>query len=340
MTSDSLSPGTCCYHFGITCGILPVTVRTATFLAADVTRLLGTMVAWTSGDLSRRLSAISSLRTAERDSLTYCRYSGDNLVAACRESKASVIIVQDAPELKAAADTLETTLIAVKRPRLAFIYALKEFAPMRSAPPGTARSAIIDPGAQIHPLARIEEGVIIGPLCRVGAHTVIAAQTVLYSDVRIGENCIIDSGCVLGAQGFSFERDSDGYAVDFPHVGGVLVGNDVRIGTRCSVDRGTLEDTIIEDGVRVDNHSQISHNCSIGARSVLCGSVVLSGSVTIGHDAWISPNVVIRNQVSIGPHAVVGLGSVVMKDVGPDENVLGNPARLVPELKGIRSSGG
>jgi UDP-3-O-[3-hydroxymyristoyl] glucosamine N-acyltransferase len=321
-------------------GVSTMAISVPSFTPRDVVTLLGEAVKWTAGDLSRPLAAIAPLKDATSSALTFCRYGGDAALAALSSTKAGATIVLDDPGLQGNSPSVAPVLIAVDRPRLAFIHALNRFGSMPSLPTGIARSASIDPSARIHPEARIEEAVIIGPRCIVGARSIIGARTVLHSDVQIGEECVIDPGCVLGVDGFSFERGPDGRQVDFPHFAGVVIGDDVRIGAQCCVDRGTLEDTVIEDGVRIDNHSQISHNCRVETRSVLCGFVVLGGSVTIGHDAWISPHVVIRNQISIGPRAVVGLGAVVMKDVAADDNVLGNPARRVPELKGIRSSVG
>ena len=313
-------------------------VATSPFTARRVASLLGGDVAWTTGDLDRALDQVSSLKDATNRSLTYCRYGGETLLNVMKATVAGATIVPDVPELREIAADLKPTLIAVARPRLAFILALRAVAPSDEFVPGIAASAIVHPTAQIDPQARLEDGVVIGPRCIVGARSLIATGTVLRADVRIGGDCIIDPGCVLGVDGFSFERGPDGRQIDFPHFGGVVIGNDVRIGAQCCVDRGTLEDTIVEDGVRIDNHSQVSHNCIVRTRSVMCGFVVLGGSVTVGEDAWISPHVVIRNQISIGARAVVGLGAVVMTNVAADDHVLGNPARRVPPLKGVRSS--
>jgi UDP-3-O-[3-hydroxymyristoyl] glucosamine N-acyltransferase len=311
---------------------------TGSFSARDVVRALGAAVHWTTGDLDRVLGGVASLGTAGPTSLTYCRYDGEKLSAALKATAAGAIIVPDVAELQTR--PTDAVLIAVAKPRLAFITAVIAITPKPVLRPGIAATAIVDPGAFIDPQARIDAGAIIGPGCVVGARTSIGAHAVLERDVRIGADCVIDPGCVLGLEGFSFERDAQDRALDLPHLGGLTIGNDVRVGSQCCIDRGTLDDTVIEDGVRIDNHTQISHNCRIGARSVLCSFVVLGGSVSIGPDTWISPHVAIRNQAKIGGGAVLGLGAVVMSDVAAGDNMLGNPARRVPPLKGVRSTSG
>jgi UDP-3-O-[3-hydroxymyristoyl] glucosamine N-acyltransferase len=104
----------------------------------------------------------------------------------------------------------------------------------------------------------------------------------LYPDVHLGARSIVHSGAVLGADGFGFAPDEHGHLVSIAQLGGLRVGADVSIGAATTVDRGAIEDTVIEDGVKIDNQVQIGHNCRIGAHSVICGCVGIVGSTSIG----------------------------------------------------------
>jgi UDP-3-O-[3-hydroxymyristoyl] glucosamine N-acyltransferase len=145
----------------------------------------------------------------------------------------------------------------------------------------------------------------------------------------VGADCKIDPGTVIGGDGFGFERDERGHLVNFPHVGGVRIGDGVDIGANACIDRGTFGDTIIEDGARIDNLAHISHNVRIGAHAVVVTQTTICGSVEIGRGAWVSPNASVLNQCKVGAGAVVGMGAVVIADVPEGVVVAGNPARPV-----------
>ena len=169
---------------------------------------------------------------------------------------------------------------------------------------GRHPTAVIDPQAQVDPTAWI------GPHCYVAAHAVVGAhvflgpgtvllerarigpasrcvaRVTLCADVHVGERCLFAPGVVLGADGFGQAPDKDGY-VKVPQVGAVRIGNDVEIGANTTVDRGAIEDTVIEDGVKIDNQVQVGHNCRIGAHTVIAGCAGISGSVTVGKRCMI-----------------------------------------------------
>lgn len=169
---------------------------------------------------------------------------------------------------------------------------------------GRHPTAVVDPQARVHPSAWI------GPHCYVAAHAVVGvgvylgpgtvvlerasigaasrcvAHVTLCADVHVGERCIFAPGVVLGADGFGQAPDKDGY-VKVPQVGAVRIGNDVEIGANTTIDRGAIDDTVIEDGVKIDNQVQVGHNCRIGAHTVIAGCVGISGSVTVGKRCMI-----------------------------------------------------
>jgi len=173
----------------------------------------------------------------------------------------------------------------------------------------------------ISPSAHIDYDV------EIGEGTKIYANVTIYKDVKIGKNCIIHSGAVIGTDGFGYEQEADGSRFKIAHLGGVIIGDNVEIGANTCIDRGTLSDTIIEDGVKIDNLVHIAHNVHIKKNVVIIANAMIAGSVIIGEGAWIAPSSSIREGKKIGDGALVGLGSVVIKDVPIGSTVMGVPAK-------------
>lgn len=194
----------------------------------------------------------------------------------------------------------------------------------------------IHPMAVVSPEAKIGENVYIGAYAvvgnvRIGDGTIISPFVRIYDNVTIGKGCYIKEGAVIGGEGFGFERDEEGNRFRFPQIGGVQIGNYVEIGANTCVDRGALSMTIIEDYVKISNLCQIAHNVHLGRNVVVTGGVEVSGSVKIGNDTWLGPHVCVRDQRSIGSHTMVGIGSVVVKNIPDDEVWAGNPAKKMRE---------
>lgn len=179
------------------------------------------------------------------------------------------------------------------------------------------------PSAYVAPSAVIEDGVIIGENC------IIEHNVVVHRGTSIGKNCIVRSNSVLGAQGFGFQQDLDETWVRFPQLGRLTIEDNVEIGALNSVCLGAINDTVICSGVKTDNCVHIAHNCIIGKNSILTASAELSGGVKLGKNVWIGPNSSITEKVIIGDDALVGIGSVVRKNVEPASVVAGSPAKYI-----------
>jgi UDP-3-O-[3-hydroxymyristoyl] glucosamine N-acyltransferase len=189
---------------------------------------------------------------------------------------------------------------------------------------GIPASCHIGPGVWIGAGVTLGEDVAILAHARVGAGVVIGAGSVIHPGVsiypgcRVGERAIIHSGAVIGADGFGFAPDfakEAGEWVKIPQIGRVVIGNDVEIGANTSIDRGALEDTIIGDGVKLDNQIQIGHNCVIGEHTVIAGCVGIAGSARIGHHCAIGGAAMILGHLEIAPHTEISPGSMVMKSI-------------------------
>ena len=190
----------------------------------------------------------------------------------------------------------------------------------------------------IHPTAIIDKDAVIAKSASIGAYSVIGKAVIgdgtvispfvrIYDNVTIGEGCFVKEGAVIGGAGFGFERDEEGNRFRFPQIGGVKIGNHVDIGANTCVDRGALSDTILEDYSKVDNLCHIAHNAHIGKNAVVVACAEVSGSCVVGENTWVGPNACIRDQRFIGANTMIGMGSVVVKNVSDNEVWAGNPAK-------------
>ena len=178
---------------------------------------------------------------------------------------------------------------------------------------------------------KIGRNVHIGPGCyicadvEIGDNTIIHPNVSIISPCKIGHDCEIFSGAVIGADGANYYMDGD-IPKRSKHFKGVVIGNNVDIGANTCVDRGLLVDTVIGDNVKIDNLCQIAHNVRIEANCLILGGVQIGGSTVIKKGAYIAPGSVLMNQISIGENAYVGIGSIVLKKVRSGVKVFGVPA--------------
>lgn len=170
--------------------------------------------------------------------------------------------------------------------------------------------------------ACIGKNVIIGDYTIIGAHVIVGDNTV------IGKNCIIKPGAVIGERGFGYVKERKTY-ISVPHYGRVIIGNYVDIGSNSCIDRGTIDDTIISDGVKIDNLCHIAHNVEIKENSMIVANSMIAGSVQIGMNAYVAPSVSVINQTQIENNTICGIGSVVLKNVNENEVVAGIPAKKI-----------
>jgi UDP-3-O-[3-hydroxymyristoyl] glucosamine N-acyltransferase len=231
---------------------------------------------------------------------------------------------------------LDVTVLVTENPRLAFMRAVDRFLSGPRPAAGVHPAATVDPDAVIDPTATLAAGCVVGAGCSVGARSILHANVVLYPNVRIGSDVTIHAGTVVGADGFGYERNDEGVFEKFPHIGGVVIEDDVEIGSNTSIDRGSLGDTIIRTGARIDNQCHISHNVEIGRHAAVIAQSMVGGSAKIGDYAWLAPAAIIMNQARVGDRAVVGLGAVVVKSVPEGETFMGSPAVPAAEFRATR----
>lgn len=227
-------------------------------------------------------------------------------------------------------------------PYLAFARAARMFYPDPAVTPGISAQAFIESGARIGEGARIDafavirSGVEIGARCSIGAGCVVEHHVRIGDDCRIGPGAVlmfcvignrvtIESGARVGTEGFGFAASPDG-AVRLPHVGRVVIGDDVGIGANTTIDRGSLGDTVIGDGAMIDNQVQIAHNAKVGRHAILAGQSGLAGSAILGDFAMIGGQSGVSNHVRVGPGARIGGNSSAARDLEGGGTYLGMPA--------------
>ena len=170
-------------------------------------------------------------------------------------------------------------------------------------------------------------GSFVGPFCKIGEKVSIQPNAVITQNVEIGNGVIIGSGSVIGSSGFGYVKDELGKNVPFPQVGGVVIEDDVEIGSNTSIDGGALTPTVIKRGAKIDNLVHIAHGVEIGSDTLVIAGAIICGSVKIGKNCWIAPGAIIREQLTIGDNSFIGLGAVVTKSLPENSRVIGNPAR-------------
>lgn len=224
------------------------------------------------------------------------------------------------------------SVMVAENPRLAFVKAARLLNPGKRYAPGVSTSADVAADVSVPGSAYIGPNVVIEPGVRLGNDVQICANSVISSDVMIGDNtvihanvsvgystqignnCIIYSGTVIGSDGFGYEREGDHY-LKIPQLGNVRIGNDVEIGANTAIDRGALRDTVINDGVKIDNLVQIAHNVVVGKHTVMSGHSGIAGSTTVGEYCVIGGGVGISDNIEVTDNVVIMGRTLVVSSI-------------------------
>jgi UDP-3-O-[3-hydroxymyristoyl] glucosamine N-acyltransferase len=298
------------------------------------------------------LHRVAPLATATADDVSFCLNNRKYLADLAVTAAAAVIIH---PDMR---DAVPETAVAIVSddPLVAWSKVAALFHPLPPPVAGihpsavVAASARVDPTAEIGPLAVIGENAVIGARGRIGALVVVGDGVVIGREVRIGSNASVSHaligdrvyiypGARIGQDGFGFAITADGFHT-VPQLGRVIIGNDVEVGANSTIDRGTLDDTVIGAGTRIDNLVQVGHNVHVGRACVLCGQVGISGSAVLGDQVVVAGQAGIADHIRVGTGSRIGAKSGVMGDLPPRSEVVGAPAQPVKaffkELASIR----
>jgi UDP-3-O-[3-hydroxymyristoyl] glucosamine N-acyltransferase len=288
------------------------------------------------GSLNRvnELVNVKPIEEALSSDITFCRFEGKQGLKLIKESSAGLIFIPHS--LLESFKKHSSILISCEFPRLEMLKFLSKF----WNEPNLDDGYVSNNDVSIHKTAYIASGVRIGQFSVIGPGVKINKGAQIGSNnhienAEIGVNAKIASNVTIGGSGFGFENDPvTKETLEFPHIGGIRIGNNVSIGSSTCIDRGGLGDTVIGDDVKIDNLVHISHNVKIGNRCKVIALSMIGGSVVIGDDCWISPSSAIRDWRKIGDGALVGLGAVVTKDIESNDIVIGNPAKPLQKKVG------
>lgn len=289
---------------------------------ADIAARLGGEVR---GDGDCQIRGVGSLANAGPDQAAFLAQA--KYRALLRTTRAGALILPPAE-----ADLADRPCILTPDPYGYFARLSSLLNPPSEVAPGVHASAVVEASARVHESACIGPFVRIGHHAEVGAGTVIEAGAVIGDDVRIGTQCrlyanvvvyhgcrlgdrvILHAGVVIGSDGFGF-APIEGRWVKIPQVGIVVLGDDVDVGANTTIDRGALDDTIIEEGVKLDNQIQIGHNCRIGAHTAIAGCVGMAGSTIIGKGCRIGGGAMFGGHLEVADGVDISGGTAVTKSI-------------------------
>mgnify|MGYP000482258513 CR=1 FL=1 len=263
------------------------------------------------GDPQHLIQRLAPLDTAQADALSFL--SNPKYQAQLATTRAGCVIVSSA-----VAETVKVgaALIVADNPYHYFARVTqlwRQHTQVHGDP-------LVHPSAVIHPEAQVDRTARIGPLCvvergaRVGANTWLKSRVTVGEDCCIGERCIVHAGAVIGADGFGFAL-FEGRWEKIEQLGAVRIGNDVEIGANTCIDRGALDDTVIEDGVKLDNLVQIGHNVHVGAHTAMAGCAGVAGSARIGAHCTVGGGAVVLGHLELADGVHVSAASVVMRSI-------------------------
>lgn len=262
-------------------------------------------------------------------------------IEALRATRAGAVLV---PEMLAAVPEGPAVRIVVPDPARALTRAMQELYFVPPRPAGIDPTVRIGRGARLGADVCLDPYVVIGEDACLGARTWVGAHGVIGDGVALGDDCElgahvtcypgttvgarvrVKAGTVLGGEGFGFHSGQEGHT-RIPHVGRCLIGDDVEIGSSCTVDRGSIDDTLVGSGTKIDNQVHVGHNVRIGRHCMLMGGVGLGGSTHIGDGAILAGHVGVIDHIDVGAGARIGAGSHVMSDVPEGATWSGSPAR-------------
>ena len=272
------------------------------------------------------INGVATLANAKPGQLGFLANPRYNAQLSTTQASAVVIVAANA-------DACPVACLVANDPYRAFAKVAAVFAPSDDTPAGIHASAVVDPSADvadsasvgpfcvIEANARVEAGARLGPYCQVGAGSVVGAQSrlvarvTLLAGVSVGQRVLIHPGAVLGADGFGLAKDGEQW-IKVPQLGGVRIGDDCEIGANTTIDRGALDDTVLENDVRLDNQIQIAHNVHVGAHTAMAGCVAVAGSTRIGSHCLIGGGAGILGHLQIADRVTVTARALVTHSIG------------------------
>jgi UDP-3-O-[3-hydroxymyristoyl] glucosamine N-acyltransferase len=288
---------------------------------------------------AHEITGVAGIEHAQAGHVTFI--ANPKYVGLAKTTQATAVLVKDD---FAGLPTLQTAALRTTNPYLAFAKAIELFYTPPAYTPGIHSTAIIDRSARLGRNAHVGPYVCIGRDVAIGDHAVILAHTVIYEGAHIGnnffahahavvrehcqvgDNVILQNGAVIGADGFGFAKDNDGRWYKIVQSGPAVIGNEVEVQANACIDRASVGETRIADGVKVDNLVQVGHGCSVHERTLLCAQVGLAGSTEVGKNVILAGQVGVAGHCKIGDGAIATAQSGIPNDVPAGQMVSGYPA--------------
>jgi UDP-3-O-[3-hydroxymyristoyl] glucosamine N-acyltransferase len=259
------------------------------------------------GDPQTLIRQVGSLDHAAAGQITFL--SSRKLAERLSQTRAAAVIL--APENEG---LTRLPRIVVDNPYAYFARVSQLFNPVLVQASGVHPSAVVSSSARLGKGVSVGAGCVIGDEVVVGDESCLYPRVVIYPGCSLGKRVVIHAGAVIGADGFGIARE-EGRWVKIPQIGGVRIGDDVEIGANTTVDRGALDDTVIEEGVKIDNQVQVGHNVHIGAHSAVAGCVGIAGSARIGRHCTIGGAAMIHGHITIADHVHVSAGTLISRSL-------------------------
>ena len=272
------------------------------------------------GNRETTVEGFSSLQHYKPNSFTWIK-TGKNIPESLDLSQITLAIVSDGVDTGTIPNTIRTT-----NSKRAFFSSIEHFYGQAEEQPAVGQFTYLSPKGKLGKNVRIGHNCTLDGDITIGDGTVIWNNVVIVNRVTIGRDCDIHSGAVIGHDGYAYTEDALHKKTMIKHFGGVSIGDRVLIGENVCISRGTIDDTILESGVKIDALGHIAHNCWFEEDAAMAVPCSVSGSVHIGRNGYLA-GTIIRNQCVIGENAFIGMGAVVVKDVPSGETVVGNPAK-------------
>ncbi len=259
------------------------------------------------GDPQTLIRQVGSLDHAAAGQIAF--FSSRKLLEQLSNTRAAAVIL--APENEG---LTKLPRIVADNPYAYFARVSQLFNPVVTQAPGVHASAVVSPGAKLGRGVSVGAGCVIGDDVVIGEGSCLYPRVVIYPKCSLGKRVVVHAGAVIGADGFGIARE-EGRWVKIPQIGGVRIGDDVEIGANTTVDRGALDDTVIEEGVKLDNQVQVGHNVHIGAHSAVAGCVGIAGSARIGRHCTIGGAAMIHGHIAIVDHVHVSAGTLISRSL-------------------------
>lgn len=273
------------------------------------------------GDGAETVEGFSSLAHYKPGSFTWIKKQ-ENIPEGFDLSRLALVFISEEVEAGNAPNVIRTA-----ESKRAFFSTIEHFYAREEERPAVGRFTYISPRVKLGKNVRVGHNCTLDGDITIGDGTVIWNNVVIVNRVSIGRDCEIQSGTVIGHDGFGYTEDAAHTKTMIPHFGGVIIGDRVHLGMNNVIARGVIDDTVIGDGTKFSDLCHIGHNNRIGKDCTIINTAVF-GSCDIGDNAYIVYSVV-KNQSRIGAGAFVGMSSNVLKDVPPGVTVVGNPAKLL-----------